>query len=65
MIISKEQLIEKGYEERQVNGQTVYVKGHQALIYMFNAWLPCYYGAGTYLADRLCINTMEELEALE
>lgn len=65
MKITKELLLENGFEERIVEGQTIYVKGHYALVYMFCAWIPCYYAAGTVLADRIYVNTMEELSVLE
>ena len=65
MVITKERLLENGFEERMFDGHTVFLKGHHALVYVFGVWLPCRYGAGTILSDRLYINTMEELEILE
>ena len=64
MKITKELLLQKGFVERVIEGQTIFVKGHVALVYMFNVWIPCYYSFGTILADRLYINTMEELAVL-
>lgn len=64
MKISKELLLQEGFIERVIEGETVYVKGHIALVYGFNVWRPCYYSYGTILTDRLYINTMEELSAL-
>lgn len=64
MKISKEILLENGFDERVVNGQIVYVKGHVALVYIFNVWIPCHFSYGTVLVDRLYINSMEELEEL-
>ncbi len=65
MEITKERLLENGFEERIFDGHTVYVKSHYALVNVWGMWLPCYYGAGTVLSGRLHINTMEELEILE
>ena len=64
MKITKELLLQKGFVERVIEGQTIFVKGHVALVYMFNVWIPCYYSFGTILADRLYIDTMEELAEL-
>lgn len=64
MKITKELLLEKGFEERQIESQTIYVNGHHALIYILGVWVPCYYGAGTALEGTLCINTIEELDIL-
>ena len=64
MKITKELLKEIGFEERVIEGQPVFVKGHIALVYMFNSWIPCHYSYGTVLVDRLYINTMEELATL-
>jgi hypothetical protein len=57
-------LREIGFEERIIEGQILFVKGHVALVYMFNSWIPCHYSYGTILVDKLYINTMEELSAL-
>jgi hypothetical protein len=64
MNISKELLLQEGFEERVIESQTVFVKGHVALVYVFNVWVPCYYSYGAILADRLYINTMEELAVI-
>lgn len=64
MEITKDLLLQEGFEERIIEGQTIFVKGHVALVYVFNVWIPCYYSYGEILSDRLYINTMEELAAL-
>lgn len=64
MKITKELLLQEGFVERVIEGQTIFVKGHVALVYVFNVWIPCYYSFGTILADRLYIDTMEELAVL-
>ncbi|MBQ5981559.1 MAG: hypothetical protein IJL54_05240 [Prevotella sp.] len=64
MKITKELLLQSGFEERVIEGQTIYVKGHIALVYLFNIWLPCHYSYGKILSDRLYVDSMEELEAL-
>ena len=64
MKITKELLLQSGFEERVIEGQTIYVKGHIALVYLFNIWLPCHYSYGKILSDRLYVVSMEELEAL-
>ena len=64
MKITKELLLQEGFVERVIEGQTIFVKGHVALVYVFNVWIPCYYSFGTILADRLYIDTMEELAEL-
>jgi len=64
MRITEELLLGKGFEKRVIDGQTIYVKGHTALLYLFGTWLPCYYSVNGVLADRLYVNTMEELELL-
>ncbi len=65
MKITKVLLLERGFAERCVDGHIIYVKGHHALFYVFGVWLPCYYAAGTILAEKIYINTMEELDILE
>ena len=64
MKITKELLLAKGFEMRVIDGQTIFVKGHTALLYLFGTWLPCYYSANGVLTDRLYVNTMEELKLL-
>ncbi len=64
MKITKELLLQEGFVERVIEGHTIFVKGHVALVYVFNVWIPCYYSFGTILADRLYIDTMEELVVL-
>lgn len=64
MKITKELLLERGYEERVIEGHYVFVKNHIALFYDLNVWRPCHYSYGTILTDRLYINTMEELDIL-
>ena len=64
MTITKDLLLQEGFKERLIEGQIVFVKGHIALVYMFNSWIPCHYSYGTVLVDRLYINTMEELATL-
>lgn len=64
MEITKELLLQNGFEERTINGHNVFVKGHVALMYMLNCWIPCHYSYGNVLIDRLYVNSMEELEAL-
>ena len=65
MNITKELLLQNGYEERIIEGLTVFVKGHVALVYIFNVWIPCHYSYGNLLIDRLYINTMEEVKFLK
>ena len=64
MKITKELLLQEGFEERVIEGQTIFVKGHVALVYVSNVWIPCHYSFGTILAERLYIDTMEELAEL-
>lgn len=64
MKITKDSLLQEGFEERELQGQIVYVKGHVALMYIFNCWIPCHYSYGTVLVDRIYVSSMEELEAL-
>lgn len=64
MKISKELLLQNGFEERVIEGQTIYVKGHIALVCLFNVWIPCHYSYGNLLVDRLYVNSMEELDVL-
>ena len=65
MKITREQLIEKGYEEkRDENGNSFYVKGCLALVRNFNVWLPCHYEQGSILGNRLYVENMEELELI-
>jgi len=64
MKISKELLLQDGFEERVIEGQTIFVKGHIALVYVFNVWIPCYYSYGNLLVDKLYITSMEELKCL-
>lgn len=64
MKITKELLLQEGFEERVIEGLTIFVKRHVALVYMFNVWIPCYYAFGTILADRIYLDSMEELAVL-
>ena len=64
MKITKDLLMHEGFEERVIDGQTIFVKGHVALVYVFNVWIPCYYAFGTILADKIYIDSMEELAVL-
>lgn len=65
MKITRELLLNNGFEERQVEGHTIFVKGNRALFYLLNVWIPCFYAAGTPLADSIYITTMGQSEILE
>lgn len=65
MKISKELLLQEGFEERVIESQTIFVKGHIALVYVFNVWIPCHYSYGNILVDKLYITSMEELKCLK
>lgn len=56
-------LREKGFEERMMFGQVVYVKANCALVYSY-AWIPCNLDSGTPLSTLVFVNTWEELEKL-
>ena len=53
----------KGFKERLMFGQIVYVKGKCAVVYSF-AWIPCNIESGIPLATNVFVNTWEELEKL-
>lgn len=61
--LSRETLLEKGFEERTKFGQEVYVKGNVALVKSFK-WVPCQMESGEPLATNLYVDTWEELETL-
>ena len=64
MKITKQALLRNGFTEHHIENGICYVKGNIALIYIFDVWIPCHYVAGTFMADRLYVKTMEELELL-
>ena len=64
MKITKQNLLDHGFVEHINDCGSFYVKGNIALVYNFNAWIPCHYVGGTLLADRLYLENMEEIELL-
>ena len=56
-------LRDKGFKEKMMYGQIVFVKGKYAVVYSF-AWIPCNFKSGTPLATNVYVNTWEELEKL-
>jgi hypothetical protein len=61
--LSREILLEKGFEERTKFGQEVYAKGNVALVKSFK-WVPCHWESGEPLATNVYVDTWEELEKL-
>ena len=64
MKISKELLLQEGFEERVIESQTIFVKGHIALVHVLNVWIQCHYSYGYLLVDKLYITSKEELKCL-
>lgn len=62
MKITKQELLNKGFVEHITENGSFYVKGKIALVYNFNAWIPCYYTEEGPLAGRLYLEDMEELD---
>lgn len=61
--LSREVLLEKGFEEKTMEEKTVFVKGEIAIVFTTN-WIPCRLVAGKLVSTRLQIDTWEELEKL-
>ena len=61
--LSQKILLENGFEEKNMFGQEVYVKGNVALVKSFK-WVPCQMESGEPLATNLYVDTWEELETL-
>lgn len=61
--LSREVLLEKGFEEKTKEEKTVFVKGEIAIVFTTN-WTPCRLVAGKLISTGLHIDTWEELEKL-
>ena len=61
--ITPQLLLQKGFDEKMMFGQTIYVKGKYALVHSF-AWVPCNLEFGTPLSTNMYVNTWEEFEKL-
>lgn len=55
--------MEKGFEEKSMFGEIVYVKGQVAILKK-TKWIPCHLKSGEPLSTNLCVDTWEELEKL-
>ena len=64
MNITKAALLQRGFEERVINGEPVYIKGRMAIVNNSGLWIPCYYAPETPLATQLSIKSMEDLDIL-
>ena len=64
MKITKQELLKREFVEHSTDNGSFYVKGKIALVYNFNAWIPCYYSNEGPLAERLYLEDMEELDEL-
>lgn len=64
MKITKQELLKRGFDEHITENGSFYVKGKIALVYNFNAWIPCHYTNEGPLAERLYLEDMEELDVL-
>ena len=63
MIITKELLLESGFEKRYNTEGEYYVKDKVAIVKNIK-WLPCNYETGFPLNTGIYIDTIEELEKL-
>ena len=55
--------MEKGFEEKEKEGKSIFVKGRVAIVYTTN-WQPCDFESGMPLSTQMHIDTWEELEKL-
>ena len=60
MEITKDLLLQKGVEERMIDGRTVYVKGHIALVHNLNMWIP--YRTGGQVPVTLSLHPLQDLQ---
>lgn len=66
MKITEQALLGSGFKRHSTqDGGICYVKGNIALVHNTGLWIPCYYAAGTPLAEKLYVETMEEVELLQ
>ena len=61
--LTPELLRKKGFEEKMMFGNVVYVKGKVGIVYHF-FWLPCNMETGAPLSTLTGISTYEELQQL-
>lgn len=62
-MLTRQILLENGFEEKMMYGQIFYVKGNCAVVHSFK-WVPCNLESGVPLSTNVYVNTMEELEKL-
>ena len=61
--LSIELLLEKGFEEKIMEGKSVFVKEGIAIVLTTN-WQPCRMEAGRLISTNVYVDTWEELEEL-
>lgn len=61
--LSREVLLDKGFEEKTMEGKTVFVKEGVAIVFT-TQWMPCRLKTGKLFATNLYVNTWEELVSL-
>lgn len=61
--LSREVLLEKGFEAKTMEGKTVFVKDEIAIVFT-TKWNPCHLEAGRLFSTQMHIDTWEELEKL-
>ena len=61
--LSREVLLEKGFEAKTMEGKTVFVKEEIAIVFT-TKWNPCRLEAGRPISTNVYVDTWEELEKL-
>lgn len=61
--LSRDVLLEKGFEEKTMEGKTFFVKEGVAIVFT-TQWKPCRLEAGKLIATNVYVDTWEELEKL-
>lgn len=61
--LSIELLLEKGFEEKIMEGKSVFVKEGIAIV-LTTKWQPCRMEAGRLISTNVYVDTWEELEKL-
>ena len=58
--ITTQLLQQKGFEEKVMFGQTVFIKGECALVHVFE-WVPCNVESGRPISSNIYVKTWDEL----
>lgn len=61
MKITRDNLIQEGFDESKIKDLSIFKKGVFGLVYNFNVWLLCNCETGIPLNDKQYVSTMEEV----